>query len=52
MWDWNDQEKKEMMNIRDQAAAELIKSDYISKKMFKRTTTLLNEFRKKQAASK
>ncbi len=52
MWDWNDQEKKEMMKIRDQAAAELIKSDYISKKMFKRTTTLLNEFRKKQAASK
>jgi len=47
MWDWNDQEKQEMLDIRDHAAAELIKSDYISKKMFKRTTTMLDEFRAK-----
>lgn len=45
MWDWNDQEKQEMMSIRDEAAANLIKADYISKKMFTRTTTLLDEFR-------
>lgn len=49
MWDWNDQEKQEMLDIRDHAAAELIKSDYISKKMFKRTTTMLDEFRAKAA---
>ncbi len=47
MWDWNEQEKQEMMSIRDEAAANLIKSDYISKKMFSRTTTLLDEFRAK-----
>jgi len=48
MWDWNEQEKQEMMAIRDSAANELIKSDYISKKMFKRTKTMLEEFRSKQ----
>jgi TRAP-type C4-dicarboxylate transport system substrate-binding protein len=48
MWDWNDQEKQEMLAIRDAAADELIKSDYISKKMFKRTTTMLDEFRAKK----
>ena len=48
MWDWNEQEKQEMLSIRDKAAEELIKSDYISKKMFKRTTTMLDSFRNKQ----
>ncbi len=48
MWDWNDQEKQEMLSIRDKAADDLIRSDYISKKMFTRTTTLLDEFRSKQ----
>jgi len=47
-WDWNDQEKQEMLAIRDAAAHELIKSDYISEKMFTRTKTMLNEFRAKQ----
>ncbi|MCU7800985.1 MAG: TRAP transporter substrate-binding protein DctP [gamma proteobacterium symbiont of Lucinoma myriamae] len=47
-WDWNDQEKQEMQAIRDKAANELIKSDYISEKMFTRTKTMLNEFRAKQ----
>jgi len=47
-WDWNDEEKQEMLAIRDKAANELIKSDYISEKMFTRTTTMLNEFRAKQ----
>jgi TRAP-type C4-dicarboxylate transport system substrate-binding protein len=45
MWDWNDQEKKDMLTIRDTAAERLIQSDYISKKMFSRTRTLLNEYR-------
>lgn len=48
MWDWNDQEKQEMMDIRDKAAEKLIESNYISKKMFTRTKTLLNEFRDQQ----
>ena len=47
MWDWNDQEKQEMMAIRDEAAANLIASDYITQKMFTRTTTLLEEFHAK-----
>ena len=51
LWDWNDQEKQEMMAIRDKAAAQLIASDYISKKMFTRTKTLLNEFRARQKMS-
>ena len=49
MWDWNEQEKQEMLAIRDKAAQKLIDSDYISKKMFKRTTKLLDEFRARQA---
>lgn len=47
MWDWNDKEKQDMMNIRDKAAAQLIQSDYITEKMFTRTRTLLEEFRTK-----
>ena len=45
LWDWNDKEKQEMTAIRDEAAAQLIESDYISKKMYTRTKTLLEEFR-------
>jgi TRAP-type C4-dicarboxylate transport system substrate-binding protein len=48
LWDWNEQEKQDLLAIRDKAAAELIKSDYISEKMFTRTKTMLNEFRAKQ----
>ncbi len=44
-WDWNEQEKQQMLTIRDKAANSLIQSDYISKKMFTRTKTLLEEFR-------
>ncbi len=47
LWNWNDQERQALQNIRDQAAHELIKSDYISQKMFSRTKTMLNEFRAK-----
>jgi len=48
MWNWNDQEKQAMLAIRDKAASDLIASDYISKKMFNRTKTLLNTFRATQ----
>jgi TRAP-type C4-dicarboxylate transport system substrate-binding protein len=50
MWDWNEQEMAEMLQIRDAAAKELIQSDYISKKMFKRTTTLLEQYRAKHGS--
>jgi len=46
MWDWNPQEKQEMLLIRDNAAEQLIQSGYISKKMFNRTKLLLNNYRK------
>ncbi len=45
LWDWNDQEKQDLLTIRDKAAQRLINSDYISKKMFSRTTSLLKTFR-------
>ena len=45
LWDWNDQEKQDLLTIRDKAAQSLIKSDYISNKMFSRTTSLLKTFR-------
>jgi TRAP-type C4-dicarboxylate transport system substrate-binding protein len=45
MWDWNAKERQAMLDIRDTAAQHLIESDYISEKMFSRTTTLLQEFR-------
>lgn len=48
LWDWNDQEKQDLLTIRDQAAGKLIAADYISKKMFARTKLLLNEFHAKQ----
>ena len=47
LWDWNDQEKNEMLLIRDKAAEQLIQSDYISQKMFSRTKTMLDDYRKK-----
>jgi len=51
MWDWNPQEKQEMLLIRDNAAEQLIQSGYISKKMFNRTKLLLNNYRKKHKSN-
>ena len=52
MWNWNEQEIKEMLTIRDTAATELIKSGYISKDIFNKTKSLLDEFRSKPEISK
>ncbi|MCK5697583.1 MAG: TRAP transporter substrate-binding protein DctP [Gammaproteobacteria bacterium] len=48
MWNWNEKEKQAMLAIRDKAAQDLIASDYISKKMFNRTKTLLDKFHANQ----
>ena len=48
MWDWNEAEKQEMLDIRDQAANILSESNYIPSKDFERTRNLLKEFRSKQ----
>ncbi len=45
MWDWNESEKQEMLDIRDKAAALLSRSNYIPSSYFDRTTKMLEEFR-------
>jgi len=46
MWDWTDNEKKQMLDIRDQAAKSLDESGYIPKKHFTQTKNILEEYRK------
>ena len=48
MWDWNEKEKQEMLDIRDKAAALLSKSNYIPSSYFNRTKKMLEEFRSSQ----
>ena len=48
MWDWNEKEKQEMLDIRDQAAGILANSNYIPEKYFERTRRLLKEYRSSQ----
>jgi TRAP-type C4-dicarboxylate transport system substrate-binding protein len=50
MWDRNEAEAKEMLSIRDQAAAKLAKTGYIPEKLFKRTETMLDEYRSRQGS--
>jgi len=45
MWDWTDEEKKQMLTIRDQAAHNLAKSGYIPEKHFNQARTILEEYR-------
>lgn len=46
MWQWNTQEKTEMLNIRDQAATTLASSGYIPEENFNQVKLLLNNYRK------
>ena len=48
MWDWNTREQNDMLALRDQAALQLIKSDYIPASYFERSKKLLDEFRARQ----
>jgi len=45
MWDWNEKEKQDMLDIRDKAAALLSKSNYIPENYFLRTKDMLIKFR-------
>ncbi len=49
MWNWNDNEKQQMLEIRDQAAQELINTNYIPADYFSRTRSLLSTFRAKHS---
>ena len=46
MWDWTDTEKKQMLEIRNQAASTLAASGYIPQKHFTQAKTILEEYRK------
>ena len=45
MWDWSDDEKKQMIDIRNQAANELASSGYIPEKHFIQAKKILENFR-------
>jgi len=47
MWEWTDDEKKQMLDIRNQAANELASSGYIPEKHFIQAKTILENFRGK-----
>lgn len=50
MWDWSDQEKQQMLGIRDQAAQSLAESGYIPEQYFTQTRDILDQYRKQVAA--
>lgn len=50
MWDWNQEEKQQMLDIRDKAARELSSSHYIPAAYFERTRKLLEQYRKEHPA--
>jgi len=50
MWNWTDNEKQQMQDIRDQAAQKLADSGYIPEKYFTRTKTILNQFRERNSS--
>jgi len=52
MWDWNENEMKEMLNIRDQAATKLAALNYIPEAQFKRTRSLLKAYREQSTKTK
>jgi TRAP-type C4-dicarboxylate transport system substrate-binding protein len=45
MWDWNQQEQQEMLDLRDRAAQQLSQSGYIPASYFERSKNLLERFR-------
>ena len=45
MWEWNDEEFKEMLSIRDKAAEKLAESGYISRDTFAKTKNILDDYR-------
>ncbi|MDH5437126.1 MAG: TRAP transporter substrate-binding protein DctP, partial [Gammaproteobacteria bacterium] len=49
IWDWSGSEIKEFNELRDKAAAQLVKSGYFPETVFNRTKELINSYRKKVA---
>lgn len=45
MWDWSENERQEMIQLRDQAAKQLSESGYIPEKHFTRVKSILAEYR-------
>ena len=45
MWDWSEDEKQEMLEIRDRAAQTLAESGYIPEKHFTQTRNILEQYR-------
>lgn len=52
LWDWNQTDLKQLYNIRDRAAAYLVKTDYISADFFNRARQLVSDYRSQHPASK
>ncbi len=50
MWDWNEEEKQQILDIRDKAARALSSSNYIPAAYFERTRKLLEQYRKEHPA--
>jgi TRAP-type C4-dicarboxylate transport system substrate-binding protein len=48
MWDWNENEMQEMLNIRDRAAVKLAAMNYIPAEYFQRTRKMLKKYRLRQ----
>ena len=45
VWDWNEEDMKEFIQIRDSAARQLIENEYIPRAFFDRTIKLLGDYR-------
>ena len=52
LWDWNDKDMKEFVQIRDKAALHLEETNYIPADFFNKARDLLNEYRDTQAQKK
>jgi TRAP-type C4-dicarboxylate transport system substrate-binding protein len=52
LWDWDQTDLKQLYNIRDRAAAYLVKTDYISADFFDRARQLVSDYRSQHPADK
>ena len=52
VWHWTDEEKQEMLNIRDRAAKTLADSGYIPEQYFTQVRNTLEQYRHQQASNK
>ena len=52
LWDWDDENTKEFLEIRDKAAKHLEETNYIPAEFFNKTRDLLEQYRNTQASKK